>query len=665
MAKSSTPTRKQERRRLPLTARLSLLVLLAALLPLGAVVAINDYSARATLVENGRSALTTDARAKVDLINTYLRERAADGVALATLPTTPALLGCVAMPGFPPSVATQLNIALKCDEPTQVDFYKGSNCRAVRVGIARDPNYTVWGLYDARGDQLLTSANETCAPTANSTVPKEDLAPIQQNKQWISAVYTDSQKKHAFVQLYTPVALQVGPNKVVVGFLRAALNLDYIWNIVKGEAGANGSGSSAFLADENGVRIADANPDNLFTAIKPLDPTTQQLISSEQRFGTKDPVAQKNLPGVATSFSSTTAEDSFQSPATPGSNTDYEFVRIHLQSAPWTYFVLSPLSTVTAVADSQVRVSLLSAGVIAILAILFGLVLGRGLAQPVQRASGNLEGAALALKSLASRQQNSAGEQQWVVDACRTGLDSVRYLSDAMNQAARRIIDASNWFSEYWDRLTEEQARRTVQHLLELARYIDEAARRQQAAGERMGKAINVTMQVTDQLVAGATAATQSADQLDRVVGNLQRVVGGRYRVSETAPDDLQDQDDFRQMAQASQMGYDGQSSALVPVGPAPMRGAHSDRLAMQPVAPGQHQRQMGGPGMPVPGGMPQGQPMQQQHWQAAAPRAPRGPWNANAPSQVFDDGGQGGFNSNPNWNPNWSGPSGGPARGW
>ncbi|HEX8033150.1 MAG TPA: hypothetical protein VF510_04850, partial [Ktedonobacterales bacterium] len=456
MAKSSTPSRKQERRRLPLTARLSLLVLLAALLPLGAVVAINDYSARTTLVENGRSALTTDAKAKVDLINTYLRERAADGVALATLPTTPALLGCLALPSVPQPAAAQLNATLKCDQLGQMDFYKGSNCRAVRVGIARDPNYTVWGLYDARGDQLLTSANETCQVTSNSTVPKEDLAPVvQQNKPWISAVYTDSQKKHAFVQLYTPVALPVGTNKVVFGFLRATLNLDYIWNIVKGEAGANGSGSSAFLADENGVRIADANPDNLFTAIKPLDPATQQLISSEQRFGSKDPIQQNNLPGVAASFSSTSAVDSFQSPATPGSSTDYEFVRVHLQSAPWTYFVLSPLSTVTAVADSQVRVSLLSAGIIAVLAILFGLVLGRGLAQPVQQASGNLEGAALALKSLASRQQNSAGEQQWVVDACRTGLDSVRYLSDAMNQAARRIIDASNWFSEYWDRLTE------------------------------------------------------------------------------------------------------------------------------------------------------------------------------------------------------------------
>jgi len=99
-----------------------------------------------------------------------------------------------------------------------------------------------------------------------------------------------------------------------------------------------------------------------------------------------------------------------------------------------------------------------------------------------------------------------------------------------MHQAARRIIDASNWFNDYWNRLTEEQARRTVQHLQELAHYIDEAARRQQLSSERLGKAITVTRQVSDQLVAGAGAANQSAAQLEQVVHDLHRVVGGKAR---------------------------------------------------------------------------------------------------------------------------------------
>jgi hypothetical protein len=186
------------------------------------------------------------------------------------------------------------------------------------------------------------------------------------------------------------------------------------------------------------------------------------------------------------------------------------------------------VATVTRVADDQIRTSLLSAGVIAVLAVLIGLFIGSRITGPVRGSAAELQGASAVLKELAARQENSASEQHWVVDACRTGLESIRYLSDAMNQAARRISDASNWFNEYWDRLSEEQARQTVRHLAELAHYIDEAARRQQASNARMDKAITVTQQVSDQLVSGATAANRSASQLEQVVDELQHVVGGR-----------------------------------------------------------------------------------------------------------------------------------------
>jgi hypothetical protein len=176
-------------------------------------------------------------------------------------------------------------------------------------------------------------------------------------------------------------------------------------------------------------------------------------------------------------------------------------------------------------------------------------------------------------------------------------LDSVSYLSDAMNQAAHRIVDASNWFSEYWDRLTEEQARRTVQHLLELARYIDEAARRQQASNDRLGKAITVTDQVSDQLVAGAAAATESADQLEQVVDNLRRVVGGRTRKPAQNQLDLFDQHE--------------------PYPALPMPAAAGARTQQRPRT------------RRLESGMPAG---------PEAPRAPQAPWNANRPSQTFDN---------------------------
>ena len=526
--------RARQRRRLSLSVRLSLLVLLAALLPLAAVVGINDYFARNTLIQQGTTALTNDANAKATLIDTYLGERIADGQALANLPTAPAYLACIDAQALPPQQAAIIEQQANCADPQLgLTFYQGSNCRALNVGLSRGivdkvQYYQNWSLYDAHGDWLLTSGSATCATSGSAAVPKEDYAQVMQDKSWVSAVYYNTADKFAYVNIYTPI-VSSAKSTSVLGFLRATLKLGHVWDIVASDSGtaANGAGSYAFITDENGVRIADAHTADLFTSVMPLDAATAQLIATEQRYGNGDPVPVNSLPAVKQALQSTAPTDSFQGPDTPGSGVPFQFARTRMTNVSWSYFALSPLSTVTAVADNQIRISLLSAAVIAILAILFGLLFGRGTTRPVRASAAELEGAAASLKTLASRQQSSAGEQQWVVDACKTGLESVRYLSDAMNQAAKRVIDASNWFSDYWDRLTEEQARRTVSHLNELARYIDEAARRQQASSERMGKAINVTMQVSDQLVHGANAATQSAEQLEQVVRDLRHVVGG------------------------------------------------------------------------------------------------------------------------------------------
>lgn len=619
MAMKRSSRRGSARRRLPLSVRLSLLVLFAALLPLAAVVGINDYTARDKLVAQGTQTLTNDARAKADLINTYMHERLLDGAALASLPTTPAYLACLAASQLPYSQAAPINAKLNClDDVLGTDFYKGSNQRALAVGLVRDANYTSWNLYAAKGDALLTCVpskdpQKPCGDRPSSlSVAPANLQAVQKGKQFVSDVTYDKAGNATYANLYTPIAgFQQGQ---VLGFLQARLKLDYIWNIVKGEAGANGSGSSAFIADANGTHIADASVAQLFST-------------------TPDPAA------VMTSLKSQAAEESFQGPVLGGGATTYQYVRIHLNSdntPGWTYFVLSPLPTVTAVADDQVRISLLSGGVVALLAILIGLMLGRSMARPVHAATEDLQGAAASLKVLAARQESSASEQQWVVDACKTGLDSVRYLSDAMNQAAKRVIDASNWFGEYWDRLTEEQARRTVQHLQELARYIDEAARRQNVSSERMGKAITVTTQVSEQLVAGASAAKQSSDQLEEVVGNLQHVVGGRPPA--LAPE----------LEQADELDMVGR----IAVSPAPMRSGRSGRLEMGP--PQGQMRQLAapmsgsgrsGPGRSGPGHSQISPGSQMDPWGSGgrAPQAPYGPYaGARRPgqSQMFDGGG-------------------------
>jgi hypothetical protein len=589
--------RGRSRRRLSLSVRLTLLVLFAALVPLAVVVGINDYFARGTLLQQGDAALKTDANAKSTLIETYMGERLADGSTLAQVPTSPYFVACKMLNPAP--------AALQCD--TQLDFYKGSVGRALQAGldrgydpVTRDKNldyYTEWDIFDAHGKLLLSSDPKIDA--SKVVVPPEDLQPVvKEGKQWISAVHYNPQEKYAFVRLYTPIVLQSSATQSsVVGFLQATLRLDYIWSIVNGEQGANGNGSYAFITDENGIRIADTHEENRFTAVQPIDATTEQLIASEQRFGTDTPVTQVDLPQVGRSLQDQSTLTTFQGAAAPGSSVQYQFVRIRMNvkdvSWSWAYFVLSPMSTVTLVADDQIRLSLESAGVIALLAILIGLFFGRRTTVPVRSSVAELQGAAVVLKELAVRQESSASEQHWVVDACRTGLEGVRYLANAMDQAAHRIVDASNWFNDYGERLTLEQSQRTVQHLRELASYIDEAARRQQVSSDRLDKAINVTMQVSNQLVSGAAAAGRSADQLEQVVSDLQHVVGGHIPAMSMPDFDLDQQIDGRAPAPNAPMMPAPQSQRQMP---APRMGGQGQPMLPEPRQPAHSRVARGGP---------------------------------------------------------------------
>ena len=379
--------------------------------------------------------------------------------------------------------------------------------------------------------------------------PKQEIAPVIQSQQNISPVYYDPKGGYAYVRLYTPIFQTFPPSGPALGFLQATLKLDAVWGFVDQGAQSDGSSSGAFITDNNGVRVADTDPSARFTAVAPLDAQTQDAVTSLGLYGLSTAPTVRDLPQVAAASAASGAAQpaTFQGATVPGGQTQSQFAAVKTQAQdqiavlrgktpqnilPWTYFLDSPLSTVTAVATQQLQFSLISAAIVAVLAMLLGLLIGARTASPVEQSAQQLKGAAGVLKALASRQESAASEQSWVVDACKTGIDGVRYLADAMNQAAKRIMTASNWFNDYWDRLTEEQARATVQHLRELASYIDEAARRQQASSDRLDKAIAVTMQVSNQLLTGATEATQSAEQLDMVVRDLQRVVGGRISTS-------------------------------------------------------------------------------------------------------------------------------------
>src|SRR6202022_874550 len=106
---------------------------------------------------------------------------------------------------------------------------------------------------------------------------------------------------------------------------------------------------------------------------------------------------------------------------------------------PWHYFVLSPVNTVTSVANQQLFVTIIVAAAMSTLVALLGLIVGRNITRPILRSVENLRSNSRALSSLAARQRDAASEQMWVVDSSQVGLQSVQYYTDATKVAAQRL----------------------------------------------------------------------------------------------------------------------------------------------------------------------------------------------------------------------------------
>jgi len=201
-----------------------------------------------------------------------------------------------------------------------------------------------------------------------------------------------------------------------LGCIRATLNIDNIWTIVASDSGANGKGSYALMLDQNGVRIADAVSLQLFTAIAPLPLKTQQMITNEARYGSSSQVPvlpDRTLAGIQ---QSTHAATTFQT--TPAGQSElFQVTQRTMTVVPWTYVVLSPLSTVTAVADQQLIITSLVVFLVLVGAALIGLMVGQRITRPILRAVDSLQGNSHVLTSMAAKQKSVASEQKWVIDS--------------------------------------------------------------------------------------------------------------------------------------------------------------------------------------------------------------------------------------------------------
>ncbi len=505
---------QSSRRRVSLSVKVSLALVGAAIVPLLLTLGFSELQTRPQLITQANNAMAGDAKTRVQLIDTYLHERLLD---TQTITQVPSIQQFVAAPPTTPgyqSLATHATYGLA-------------------AGTFRDKNYTIWALFDTKGHLLLPYPGAP-KPHGQYLVPPQYLQAVDAGKNFVSAVYYDHATNKASVDIYAPIFLTQIPGTtqqkpVLLGFIRATLNLDYIWNIVNSDHD-NGTGSFAFILDENGVRVAvpQAMSDQLLMkSVAPIADDTQQQINREARFGSTSgtvPIFADDT--LATKLSSSSINEFQAQPA--GENDAFQIVHDPTDTAivPWHYFVLSPVNTVTAVANQQLLATIVVAAAMSTLVALIGLIVGRNITRPILRSVENLRSNSRALSSLASRQRDAASEQMWVVDSSQVGLQSVQYYTDATKVAAQRLTETGMDLMQHWQQVEPGMTRRSLEHIVTASKYIEEASQHQTTSNQKLSTALKVATQVTEQLATGATSATDAATQLEQVVQQLRSVVG-------------------------------------------------------------------------------------------------------------------------------------------
>lgn len=276
------------------------------------------------------------------------------------------------------------------------------------------------------------------------------------------------------------------------------------------------------------MRIADTDPKRIFTAVENLPPDVQQQVSNEQRYG-PNPIPVKKDVTLTQHLKDTASSVSYQAQLTE-QNESYQIVQANVkqkaQDVPWKYYVLSPLSTVNAVAQQQLEITLLVALIMSGLVAIIGLVAGRSLTRPILQAVNALRDSSDALNSLASRQRDASTEQMWVVESSQIGLQSVQYYTEAINSAATQLAAVGKNLGQNMNQLDRQKLLQAIEHVQNGAKYIENAAQYQNESNKKLATALKVTNQVTEQLASGATSATDAAAQLEDVVSQLREVVG-------------------------------------------------------------------------------------------------------------------------------------------
>jgi len=250
------------------------------------------------------------------------------------------------------------------------------------------------------------------------------------------------------------------------------------------------------------------------------------MITNEACYGLSSQVPVLADSTLADMKQSTHPPTTFQT--TPAGQSElFQVTQRPITVVPWTYVVLSPLSTVTAVADQQLLITSLIVFPVLGIAALIGLLSGQRITRPILRAVDSLLGNSHVLTTLATKQKSVASEQKWVIDSfldtSLLGLQAMHYHGQNSKLVTRRLSGMAIEVQQRWHLLDAQAAKQASEQIVAATQYIEQATRSQETSKQKVAQAMRIMLLVNEQLVTGVTSAASASTHLKAVRKGLWR----------------------------------------------------------------------------------------------------------------------------------------------
>lgn len=411
----------------PLRAKLTALLIAAALLPLIVSTAIDIRDARHRLVTQAAAVLAARADQLSGTLDSLIDRYQHAAERIAQVPS-----------------ALQLSITTGTDvKPSDFD----SLHKLLNVMPASDRNVIAVAILDAAGVVRVAS---------DSRLVGVNLGLRSFVQQALGGVPVTSDVHFTEPQIgSSPATAFAEPiratDKQVIGLGVIWVRAAALWDVMKASNALAGQGSFAVLFDHQGIRIAHTySEDIVFHPGAKLDRKTTDALIAQQRFGPRTRALLEDVRAFPEQYDRSVEESPdgnvFRGFAPVNSQWNYGVGR-RLHTVPWTLFYMVPEDSLLSQIAQMTRNKLLFAGVISLLALLVGSLVAAKIVKPVLSLSKATE--AIARGDLTTRVQVR-------------GADELQSLGANFNTMAGRIeaqaTDLLRAHNELEARVTERTA---------------------------------------------------------------------------------------------------------------------------------------------------------------------------------------------------------------